>query len=90
MLTGLTVVADLATIGDVVQVEAEAIFRNTFYKAQDYNLQMRKSVGAMSLPHCQYGAQWPFLSQGGHKPPHQRTNGFLNEYVFYKSSLNSR
>lgn len=82
----LTVIADLAKIDDSVKVQAEAIYPNTFVRAQQYNLQMQKSVDPSSLIHCHYGDHWPHFPPGHHRPRPHRTNGFLNESVYHLPS----
>jgi hypothetical protein len=79
--TALTTIADLAQIDDTVAAQAEAIYPNTFVKAQQYNLQLQKEVDSSSLIHCHYGDHWPWLHYGHHGPRPHRTNGFLNECV---------
>ena len=74
-------IADLAKIDDSIAAQAEAIYPNTFVKAQQYNLQMQKDVDASSLIHCHYGDHWPLLQNNQRKPRPHRTNGFLNESV---------
>lgn len=51
LVTGLTVIADLAAIDNNVKAQSQSIYPNTFRKAQEYNLQMEKVVGAGYLPH---------------------------------------
>ena len=79
---GLTTIADLAKIDDRVKTQAEAIYPNTFVKAQQYNLQMQKESDDDYMPHCYYGNQWPYFPHGWHPPPFHQMNGFLNEYVY--------
>lgn len=79
----LTVIADLAAINPTVAAKAEAIYPNTFIEAQNYNLQLQKTVAAPE-----------FLMQSHHggKLPKHKTTGFLNNYYddegqSYKTSL---
>lgn len=72
-------IADLAKIDGTVAGEAEAIYPNTFYKAQQYNLEMQKEVSSDGLIHCHYGDHWPWFGPHHHRPKPHRTNGFLNE-----------
>ncbi|KAF2725411.1 glycoside hydrolase family 76 protein [Polychaeton citri CBS 116435] len=76
----LTVVANLAAIDSNVKQEALSVFPQTFYKAQRYNLQMQKVIGANWLPHSYYGQHWPKFPPGWHRPPFITTSGFLNGY----------
>ena len=75
-------IADLAKIDNVVKIQAQqSIYQNTFIRAQEYNLQMEKTVGPDYLPWSYYGHHWPFFPPGWHRPPPYRTDGFLDEYV---------
>lgn len=78
----LTVVADLARISETVAAEAEgSIYDNTFYKAQEYNLDEQKEVGPDWMPWTYNGHHWPFFPKHWHHHPRpQRTTGFLNDY----------
>ena len=78
-VAALTTIADLAQIDETVRAQAEAIYPNTFVKAQQYNLQLQKVVTSDSLIHCYYGDHWPYFPRGHRKPRPHRTNGFLNE-----------
>ncbi|KAK5691818.1 hypothetical protein LTR17_025529 [Elasticomyces elasticus] len=77
---GLTVIADLAAIDESVKAQSLSVFSNTFKKAQVYNLQMQKVVGAGYMPWTYYGHHWPNFPPGWHKPSPHQTNGFLNSY----------
>lgn len=48
--TGLTVIADLSAIDVRIKTESQTVYHNTWTKAQLYNLQMEKVVGAGWLP----------------------------------------
>ncbi|KAK5133085.1 hypothetical protein LTR08_008195 [Meristemomyces frigidus] len=76
----LTVIADLAAIDDKVKAQSQSVYSNTWSRAQQYNLQMQKVVGANSMPWTYYGHHWPFFPKGWPKPPPRVTNGFLNDY----------
>ncbi|KAK5693641.1 hypothetical protein LTR97_010210 [Elasticomyces elasticus] len=76
----LTVIADLAAIDSTVKAQSLSVFSNTFKKAQVYNLQMQKVVGAGYMPWTYYGHHWPNFPPGWHKPSPHQTNGFLNSY----------
>jgi hypothetical protein len=59
----LTTIADLAAIDDSIKAQSRSVFQNTFVKAQEYNLQMQKTVGSGYLPWTYYGRS--FLSSLG-------------------------
>lgn len=67
----LTVIADLAEINPDVATKAEAIYPNTWSNAQDYNLQLQKTVAA---------PEFLMQSQHGGNLPKHKTTGFLNNY----------
>lgn len=77
---GLTVIADLAAIDGSVKAQSQSIYQNTFNRAQNYNLQMEKVIGAGNLPWTYYGHHWPYFPKGWPMPPAERTGGFLNGY----------
>jgi hypothetical protein len=67
----LTVIADLAAINPGVAAKAEAVYPNTWSKAQDYNLQLQKTVAP---------PEFLMESSNGGKLPKHKTTGFLNNY----------
>ncbi|KAK3677486.1 hypothetical protein LTR78_002336 [Recurvomyces mirabilis] len=76
----ITVIADLAAIDDSIKVRSQGVFQNTYYRAQQYNLDMQKTVGPDWLPWTYYGNHWPHYPPGWHHPAPVQTNGFLNDY----------
>ena len=87
----LTVIADLAKLDETVATQAEAVYPNTWVKAQQYNLQMQKvSNPPMHLIHSYYGGHWPYFPHGWHKPHPIKTNGFLNDYYDDEGTLSVR
>jgi len=78
--SGLTVIADLATIDPSIKSHGSAIWPNTFTNAQKYNLQMQKAVETGYLTYSYYANFGSRLAQGAVMPQAQQTNGFLNGY----------
>jgi hypothetical protein len=74
------VIADLAAIDPWVRQRGSYIWRNTFVKAQKYNMQMQKIVEPGYLVRSYYAGIWPSLPKGVPTPQAHRTNGFLNDY----------
>lgn len=80
LLSGLTVIADLAAIDPLVKLRGSTIWPNTFTQAQKYNLQMQKVVEEGYLAYSYYATFGSLLPAGVPMPQAHRTNGFLNDY----------
>lgn len=80
-MKGLTTIANLAVLDDVIRSQGSVIWRNTFRQAQMYNLQMQKELDGEKLPCSYYGSgSWPGIPLGAPRPQAKKTNGFLNDY----------
>ncbi|KAK5122407.1 hypothetical protein LTR85_003991 [Meristemomyces frigidus] len=63
-----------------VKLQSQGVFANTHLRAQQYNLQMQKVMGAQNLPWTYYASHWPYFPKGWPIPAPIITNGFLNGY----------
>jgi hypothetical protein len=80
LLSGLTVIADLASIDPSIRQRGSSIWPNTYTQAQKYNLAMQKVVEQNYLAFSYYNNAESPPPQGLAMPQAQRTNGFLNGY----------
>jgi hypothetical protein len=80
LLSGLTVIADLASIDPSIRQRGSSIWPNTYTQAQKYNLAMQKVVEQNYLAFSYYNNAESAPPQGLAMPQAQRTNGFLNGY----------
>lgn len=77
-------VADLAAVDGNIKGTAEGIFRNTYTQAQQYNLQMAKTIGATDVTEgCEKWMMHSFYTDHGDWPSGlnmtRKQGGFLNE-----------
>lgn len=76
-------IADLAAVDENVANNAEDIFSNTFSQAQQYNLQMSKSIGTEDSDGYEKWMMYSYYADAGDWPAglvaRSRRSGFLNE-----------